>query len=154
MAIEGNPSYAELQRENACLKRELAEGLGREVATSEILRVIASSPTDLQSVLDAVAANAARLCEATSATIHRFDGEIFRRAAVYGELPTGPIGEQRPVSRGLVSGRAVLDRRTVHVPDIVAEFETEFPDDKYYQARSGTRTMLSTPCCARGLPSG
>jgi two-component system, NtrC family, sensor kinase len=140
--------------ENVRLFQELTEALERQTATSEILGVIASSPTDIQPVLNTVAANAARLCEASSVVIHRFDGDVLRRALVYGELPTGPIGEERPLSRGLVSGRAVIDRQTIHIPDIVAEFEREFPDDKQYQSPWGTRTMLATPMLREGVPIG
>src|SRR5205823_5155303 len=150
IAIENTRLFSELQNRN----RELTEALEQQTVTSEILGVIASSPTDLQRVLDAVAENAARLCEASSVTIHRFDGDAFRRAAVYGELPSGPIGEERPLSRGLVAGRAVIDRHTIHVSDIAVEFETEFPDDKHYQTRSGTRTMLATPMLREGVPVG
>src|SRR6266516_3238489 len=99
---------AERDREIAALRRELTEALEQQTATGDILGVIAGSPTDLQAVLDTIAESAARLCEAGSVTIHRFDGHAFRRAAVYGELPSGPIGEERPLSRGLVAGRAVL----------------------------------------------
>jgi signal transduction histidine kinase/putative methionine-R-sulfoxide reductase with GAF domain len=140
--------------ENVRLFQELTEALEQQTATSEILGVIASSPTDIRPVLNTVAANAARLCEASSVVIHRFDGDVLRRALVYGELPTGPIGEERPLSRGLVSGRAVIDRQTIHIADIVAEFEREFPDDKQYQAPWGTRTMLATPMLREGVPIG
>jgi GAF domain-containing protein len=150
IAIENARLFQELQTSN----RQLAESLEQQTATSEILGVIASSPTDIRPVLDTVAANAARLCEANSVVIHRFDGDVLRRALVHGELPTGPIGEERPLSRGLVSGRAVIDRQTIHIPDIVAEFETEFPEDKPYQARWGTRTMLATPMLREGVPIG
>src|SRR2546421_10695148 len=67
MAVEDARSYAELQRENARLQRELAEALEQQTATSEILRVISSSPTNLQPVLDAVVENAARACGAGQA---------------------------------------------------------------------------------------
>jgi hypothetical protein len=59
-------------------KRELAEGIEREIATGDILRVIASSPTELQPVLDTVAESAARLCEAEDAVIIRVDGDLSR----------------------------------------------------------------------------
>jgi GAF domain-containing protein len=150
IAIENARLFQELQTSN----RQLAESLEQQTATSEILGVIARSPTDIRPVLDTVAANAARFCEANSVVIHRFDGDVLRRALVHGELPTGPIGEERPLSRGLVSGRAVIDRQTIHIPDIVAEFETEFPEDKPYQARWGTRTMLATPMLREGVPIG
>ena len=73
--------------ENVRLFQELKESLEQQTATSEILGVIASSPTDVQPVLDVVAENAARLCDATDAVIHRIDGDEIRVVANYGPLP-------------------------------------------------------------------
>jgi GAF domain-containing protein len=152
--LETFADQAVIAIENARLFQELKEALEQQTATSEILGVIASSPTDIQPVLDTVAGNAARLCEASSVVIHRFDGHVLRRAIVYGEIPSGPIGEERPLSRALASARAILDRQTIHIPDLTAELETEFPDDKHYQTRWGTRTMLATPMLREGIPIG
>jgi two-component system NtrC family sensor kinase len=99
--LETFADQAVIAIENVRLFNELKESLEQQTATSEILGVIASSPTDIHPVLNAVAENAARLCEASSVVIHRFDGHTLRRAVVYGELPTGPIGEDRPLSRKL-----------------------------------------------------
>jgi len=70
--------------ENVRLFQELKESLEQQTATSEILGVIASSPTDIQPVLDVVAENAARLCDANDALIHRIDGDKLRSVANYG----------------------------------------------------------------------
>ena len=102
------------------LRRELADLLDQQAATSEILRVIASSPTDVQPVLDAVAENAARLCGASDALIYRIDEDVIRLAAHFG--PLAWMNESMPLNRGSVTGRAIVDRQTIHVPRCQAEF--------------------------------
>src|SRR5207245_7399710 len=96
----------------------LAEALEREKATSEILRVIGSSSTDIQPVFDTVAESAARLCKASDTSIFRLDGDRLRRAAHHGSIPAGVIGEFTvPLVRGSFAGRSVLDGRSVHLAD-------------------------------------
>jgi len=107
------------------LQRELSEALEQQMATAEVLSVISSSPTELQPVLEALVKRAERLCEADAAYILRVDGDVLRLAAASKSLPTA---ETRPIRRGLVAGRAILDRRIVHVPDILAATD-EFPDE-------------------------
>jgi GAF domain-containing protein len=131
-------------------ERELAEAFEQQTATSEILGVIASSPTDLQPVLDVVAENAARLCEATDALILHVEADILRLLASYGPLPTS---QTRPISRQLVSGRAVIDRQTIHVHDITVA-EDEFPDTRTRGIPRGIRTFLATPLLRKGVPIG
>jgi hypothetical protein len=146
-----------LQRENATdnelqdCKRQLAEALEQQTATSKILGVIASSPTDIQLVLDTVAANAARLCEADDVSIFRVDSERLQRVARYGSIPI--MVALPAISRDDVVGRAVLDRQTVHVHDLAAEVETEFPIDKARQQITGVRTVLATPLFQELFPS-
>jgi len=128
----------DLQRVSDQLKsreRELAEALEQQTATGEILRVIASSPTDLQPVLDVVAENAARLCDAKDAVIHRIDGDVLQQVAVYGPIPVTAM--RRSITRGTPTGRAILDRQTIHVRDLAAEVENEFPESK-------TRRLVSS----------
>jgi hypothetical protein len=131
--------------------RQITEALEQQTATSEILRVIASSPTDIQPVLDVVAENAARLCEAKDALICRVDGDTLQQVAVYGPIPVG----QRPLpfTRGTPTGRAVFDRTSIHVHDMTAELETEFPDAKPLQQVSGTRTFLAA-IASKGVSIG
>src|SRR4029453_4353991 len=124
IAIENVRLLKELQDRND----QLTESLEQQTATSEILSVIASSPTDIQPVLDVVAQNAARACGAKDAIIHRVDGHILRRVAHYGPILWLGGEETTPIGRGYASGRAVVDRRTIHIHDMAAESETEFPE--------------------------
>ena len=137
--------------ENVRLFRELKESLEQQTATSEILGVIASSPTDVQPVLDVVAENAARLCEATNAQIFRFDGEVLRLVANYGSLPAS---QEVPIRRSSPTGRIFIDRKSLHVHDLAAELETEYPDSRAAQERFGHRTILGTPLLREGVPLG
>src|SRR6266478_4391945 len=109
------------------LRRELAEALEQQTATSEILRVIASSPTDIQQVLDVVAEYAARLCDASDGVITRVDGEVLRQVAIYGTIP---VPEANRINSATPVGRAIVERKTIHVPDLAAEIETEFLESK------------------------
>jgi GAF domain-containing protein len=150
--LETFADQAVIAIENVRLFQELKESLEQQTATSEILGVIASSPTDIQPVLDVVAENAAHLCDATDTTIWRADGENLQSVAHYG--PVAQVELHRPLSRGWPTGRAVVDRQSVHVNDLAAEVETEFPDAKPRQQLSGTRTVLAMPLMREGLPIG
>jgi signal transduction histidine kinase len=156
--LETFADQAVIAIENVRLFQELKEALEQQTATSEILGVIASSPTDIQPVLDVVAENAARLCDATDAVILRVEGNVLQQAASYGTLPAtlSAIVRERgvPMSRGTVSGRAVIDRETIHVHDVAAEIETEFPEAKPYQQSEGFRTVLATPLLREDVPIG
>ena len=102
------------------LFNELKESLEQQTATSEILGVIASSPTDIQPVLDAVARNAARVCGSDDATIRLLDGDEMILAAHFGTIPPGGPG-QRSLRPRSVGNEALLQRRTIHIPDLQAE---------------------------------
>src|SRR5262249_34196947 len=141
--LETFADQAVIAIENVRLFQELKESLEQQTATSEILGVIAGSPTDIQPVLDVVAENAARLCDANDAHILRAEGGILQRVAVYGSMPVVPM--QRPITRGTPAGRAVLDRKTMRVHDLATELETEFPDSTQIQQVGSTHTILATP---------
>jgi GAF domain-containing protein len=151
--LETFADQAVIAIENVRLFNELKESLEQQTATSEILGVIASSPTDIQPVLDAVAESAARLCDAPSAVIHRVDGNILRRVAASGKYPRALIGEEQEITRDKVSSRSVVERQTIHVHDMAAVIETEYPGDKHAR-QLGTRTSLVTPLLREGIPIG
>ena len=148
IAIENVRLFNELDTRN----RDLTEALEQQTATGEILRVIASSPTDIQPVLDVVAQNAARLCDASDAAIWRTDGDKYWLVASYGSIPVPRSEESRPMTRSIPSGRAMFDKETVHVHDILSpDSVAEFPE----AVRSGgVRTVLVTPLLREGLVIG
>src|SRR5262249_14793235 len=120
IAIENVRLFKELEGRNT----DLTELLEQQTATSDILSVIAASPTDIQPVLDAVVRSATRLCEGYDAWIGLTEGENLRARAHQG--PIAIAQELRPLKRGRVSENAVLDRRTIHVHDLAAS-GAEFP---------------------------
>jgi GAF domain-containing protein len=140
--------------ENVRLFNETKEALERQTATAEILKVISSSPTNIQPVLDVMAESAARLCEAADASIFRVDADRIRLVAQHGAMPHGPVGEWTlPLVRQGVAGRSVIDARTVHLADVLAEAD-EFPVTIPNARRVGFRTMLSVPLVRDGVGIG
>jgi two-component system NtrC family sensor kinase len=110
--------------ENVRLFRETQETLRQQTATNDILRVIASSPNDLQPVLDNIVETACRLCSAYDAVVLLHEGDQLRIVAHHGPIPITFASQQ--ISRGWASGRAVIERRTIHIDDI-AEHADEYP---------------------------
>ena len=150
--LETFADQAVIAIENVRLFNELKESLEQQTATSEILGVIASSPTDIQPVLDVVAENAARVCGATDATIAmQIEGGLLRKVAGYGTVQGSPIGTDFATDRNNVVGRAFVDHETIHVHD----FLTVASDYAGSRARQhGYRTMLGTPLLREGVPIG
>jgi signal transduction histidine kinase/HAMP domain-containing protein len=138
-------SYANLEQKVEDRTRALTESLEQQTATAEILRVISASPTDVQPVLEAVAESAARLCGAADALIHRVDGDMMRRVAHVGSVPVVPMAV-RSVTPGTPAGRAILERRTIHVHDIVDDLARgDYAEARALQEGTGFRTILATP---------
>ena len=136
------------------LQRELADALARENATSEILRMIARVPADIQSVMDTIAESAARLCDADDALVRRLEGDRYYTVSHFGSVPiVSPIGVSGPLDRSTPHGRAVVDRETVHVHDLRAAAD-EYPGARAHGLTVGVRTALATPLLLNGQPIG
>ena len=132
--------------ENVRLFNETKEALEQQTAISEVLRVISSSPADVQPVLEAVAERAARICEALDAQIFLREGDGMKHVARFGEIPIGiELGNARPLGRGWVAGRAVLEGRAIHIEDLLAVPREEYPVSHELRDRAGHRTLLSVP---------
>jgi signal transduction histidine kinase len=152
IAIENVRLFQELQQRN----REVTEALEQQTATAEILRVISSSPTDIQPVLEVVLERAAALCEASDASLFRVDGDVVRVAASRGVLPSPlpvEVAQGAPLDRGWVMGRCIVDRRPVHVDDLTAA-GAEFPAGSRYAQEGGHRTVLAVPLLREGHALG
>jgi signal transduction histidine kinase len=145
---------ADQQQKIAVLEQELARVREQQRATAHILRAISASRSDLQAVLKAVAENSVRLCGADVGQIFRIDGDLLRAVASYGPIPSRLVGETMRITRRSVAGRAVVDRQAVHVRDLSAELDTEFPDAKPYSKLWGHRTTLATPLLREDGPIG
>ncbi len=132
---------------------ELDEVLQQKAAISEILRAISNSPSNAQSVLDTVAAAAARLCDVTNVEIFQVEGDQVRLVAKHGEYRIWPVGHSLPISRSFVIGRSVLDAAPVHVHDLQAA-EADFPQGAAYARQYGHRTIFATPLLRAGKAIG
>lgn len=121
--------------------REVVEAQEQQTATGEILRMISRSPTELQPVLAAVTESASRVCGADDAMIRLVDGDALRLVTHYGPLPD--LDEIIPRNRGSATGRAIADRRAIHIHDLAAESEGEFPVGRSLQRRFHHRTVLA-----------
>ena len=150
IAIQNVRLFRELEARN----HDLTETLEQQTATGEILRVISSSPTDVQPVFDAVVKSAARLCESFDSAMCRREGDRMLVVAHHGPIPMGPVGEfSFPLTRDNATGRAALDAATIHVADMQAETE-EFSASSVNARRMGFRTILCVPLLRDGVALG
>jgi signal transduction histidine kinase len=149
IAIENVRLFKELEAKN----RDLTEALEQQSATAEILRVISSSPAEVQPVFDTIVASAARLCEASHASVYRFDGTDISVAALFSTVDT-PMDAlyayfPRAADDTHIIGRVIRTRRTIHVPDI--GHDRRLPD---LQRALGYRTLLAVPIIRDNEPIG
>jgi signal transduction histidine kinase len=144
---------AETQSKLDQQSRVLSEVLDQQKATSEVLRVISNSPIDLQSALGAIAESAARLLNVADAEIMRREDDVLKLVAKHGQSLQWPIGFVRPINRNWVTGRAVVDRVTIQVPDLQSA-ESDFPEGAAYAKQYGHRTTLAVPLLREGNAVG
>src|SRR5215467_7364024 len=153
--LETFADQAVIAIENVRLFNELKESLEQQTAASEILGVIASSPTDIQPVLNVVAENAARLCGAADALIYRIDDNRYRLIASHGSIPVARRDEARPLTPRNALARAMIDRTTIHIRDVSSpEAQAEFPESWALAEATGIRTALGTPLLREGVSIG
>ena len=152
IAMENEALRTALEARN----RELTEGLERETATSEILRIISRSLTDVQPVLEAIVESATRLCDASIGAMARFDGHLLTLPV----LSNASTGEREAASRvfptaptaGTAAGRAILERRIIHIHDV--RQDSEYTATPVQQPTLGYRTVLAVPLLREGEPIG
>jgi len=145
-------SYASLERKVDERTHELSNALDQQTAISDILRVISSSPTDVQPVLEAVAERAAQLCEAPFARVMLVQGDELAPRASYTDprhtmtIPGYPV----PLDRSSISGRAAVDRKTVHIADVLPVLDAEFFGARDNILAMRIRAALAVPLMREG----
>jgi len=148
IAIQNVKMFEEVQART----RDLSEALTYQTASSNILGVIASSPTDIGPALQAIVESACKLCGSYDATVVLKLGSELHFKAHHGPIPTGQ--RPRPISREWVTGRAVVDREPVQMPDFHSPEAAEFPDGQLQSREQGHRCTLAVPLLREGEAIG
>jgi signal transduction histidine kinase/uncharacterized protein (DUF1778 family) len=142
---------ARLFKAEQASKRELTEALEYQMATSDVLGVIAASPTNIRPVLQTLVDSACRLCAAYDGIILLREGDWLQVRAHHGPIPVNV--EKRKITRDWVNGRCVADGVQIHVEDLQAEV-AEYPEGAALAQRLGARTILTTPLMREGEAIG
>jgi two-component system NtrC family sensor kinase len=148
---------AAISVENARLFNELSEALEQQTATADLMRVVSGSNFELQPVLDALIRSAARLCGAENAFVFLLNDGLFRLASVHAFSPEfveyqAQMGRLAiPPGRGTLVGRTALEAKMVHIPDVLADREYQWPSS---QQQAGYRSMLGIPLLRGGSAIG
>src|ERR1700722_8952151 len=148
IAIENVRLFEEVQTKT----RDLSEALTYQTGSSNILRVIASSPTDVVPVLKAIVESACDLCEAYDAHVLLKEGDVLRSSAHHGPIPVR--FDKLPINRNWVTGRAFVDKVPIHVHDLLSLEGEQFPLSRVTLQQEGYRTVLSVPMLREGESIG
>jgi GAF domain-containing protein len=152
--LQNFAAQAVIAMENARLLTETREALEQQTATAEILRVISSSPADLQPTFDAIAAAARMLTDAALGSVVTYDGTLLHAAAFAGYTPdeVEKVRELFPIpaDHGSANGRAILTRQVAHIEDMGADPDYAYPT----LAESSGQTVLGVPMLRDGAPIG
>jgi signal transduction histidine kinase len=150
--------FTELREKNRALTEahaQVIEALEQQTATSEVLRVISSSPTAVQPVFESLVASAARLCGANDLLLLIREADVLRPAAGVGSFWESLAEEFRvPLVRGTVAARSVIDGATLHFADLATMPEAECPVGRDLQRRFGHHTVLAVPLMREGVALG
>ena len=148
IAIENSRLFNE-RRQRA---NDLSESLRQQTATADVLRVIASSPADVEPALKAIVESACALCDAYDANVLLRIGDHLHFSAHHGPIPTGQ--HSRPINREWVTGRSVVDKVPVQVSDFWAPEAADFPEGQRQSREQGHRCTLSIPLLREGEAIG